>query len=1424
MLNFFKAIFNAVFSRYTLALLVLVGGGLALWFLGPLVSFGGLHPLQGLGMRVTALVMLLALLLFLLLGWSTIVLGVVALCVLIWHAGPLLAVGDAAPLSPVWVRAAIIGGVLLVYAVYGLARLWSAMRTNPDLLNRYLHPDRNKPQNTAREELKTLAGIVRQAVDQLRHMRLGSSGGGVRRVVEGRRYLYELPWYMIIGVPGAGKTTALLNSGCKFPIADQMGSASAQMALASNAGTTNSNWWFTNDAVLIDTAGRYTAQDDGASALVRRSNGSAAEHEGTASDARSSSGSGTPELKNSAEWLGYLGLLRKHRPRAPINGALLTIDVADLVAQSPAQRTAQAAALRARLAELRRELGVRFPVYVLVTKCDLLRGFTDYFSALTSEGRSQVWGFTLPWNSDASRAGAASKLSPQRAADDPEGAAQHSLLGAAIANELDGLRARLDDAMPARLQEEFDLPRRQRLYALPQEFGAIARPLTDLLEEVFLESRFDATQLTHSLRGVYFTSALQGDRHVVAEPHTLMARLSRALAVQGKASPPQATTGNRSYFLHDVMSRIVFKEGHLVRPNLGWEFRFRMLRWLGHAIVLIVFGWLASALLVSYGNNQRYLADTGNKASALADQVTSLFARFKIDGVPDTLQAAQDLPVHRGLDLADPMASYTYGLYTPPPIVSASADTYAHLQDQMLVPQMARRMENVLSRALVDHDEKLAYQTLRVYLMLHDKQHFNAEEMKAWVLRDWQSAEGGKVLGTQASMLPHLESLFSGGRVVQSPLVQNEGLVKRARAFLDGTASSERLYERAKAALLQDAPPDFTLLRVVGAQAGTVFSRASGEPLEKGVPGLYTYDGYHELFSKRLPELVAKAQEEDAWVMGQDGRWGAAGSVQATLGAAGKKTVDAAAQLLKVEPLMEDIRRRYLTEYTQHWTAFLDDIRPVTGTTLAFDLTMLRQFAAPDSPLSRLARAATRETTLSRQLNVVPDEDKSYFDKASDQLNKQATAIKKNLGLRPEARIEKQLVDSRFAALREVVTGQSDSAFYGAGSSRGGSNFLSGGIRSSLNSGLNNSVNATLNGAGSPSAYTGGRPALENVTAMINEFYTTLAVAETALAANSMPQLNGDPGAKMRLEGARLPAPLQQVLLGLATSGSQKITQGASDILRGQATQQMDRLLGLMTAQVTEVCKRGIEGRYPFVAASASGTAQEVQIEDFNALFASGGVADEYFAKYLAPYVDTSLRPWRYKSPGTPNLATPMDSLGTAPPPSTTGPTLTGELLKLLAQRGPNPDAFAQVAQIRDVFFREAGGKRMQWKMDVKVLELDPTINELVINLDGQGQRYVHGPVQAIPINWPGPRGGAQAELTATPRIRPDTSSIITSGPWALLRLMERGRVIDSATVGRASVEFMFDGRRTVLDVNTGRLANPMTTDLLRTFKCPGSA
>ena len=70
--------------------------------------------------------------------------------------------------------------------------------------------------------------------------------------------LASLPWYMFIGPPGAGKTTALVNSGLKFPLAD---TAVGRSAVRGVGGTRNCDWWFTDEAVLIDTAGRYTTQD-----------------------------------------------------------------------------------------------------------------------------------------------------------------------------------------------------------------------------------------------------------------------------------------------------------------------------------------------------------------------------------------------------------------------------------------------------------------------------------------------------------------------------------------------------------------------------------------------------------------------------------------------------------------------------------------------------------------------------------------------------------------------------------------------------------------------------------------------------------------------------------------------------------------------------------------------------------------------------------------------------------------------------------------------------------------------------------------------------------------------------------------------------------------------------------------------------------
>ncbi|MBN3775982.1 type VI secretion system membrane subunit TssM [Burkholderia sp. Ac-20345] len=1329
-------------SRQFLAFLALIVVALVIWFVGPLFAFGGLKPLAGAGMRVLTIALLLAGVLLWLVGWSTSVVFVSLLCLLIWYAAPLLSFGRVAPFEPVSARLTAIAVVVAVFVLFGMFRLWQKMREDDAFLKKMLRMDRRKDESLAAPRLRKIEGIVTSALARLKSMRTGARGLG--KLFQGKRYLYELPWYITLGSQGSGKTSVLINGGLAFPVAEQM-----QRAAGTSVGDAASvDWWMTNDAVLIDTTGYYTRHgmstaDDvnaptaetgkpatgvpgkngtdakpavgGAEDETKRKEASQSKAAAvsTASDHVVSPGQGTGDRRHEvdrAEWFGFLSLLRRNRPRAPINGALLTIDLATLAAADQQARVAEAAVLRARLAELRQELGIRFPVYVMVTKMDRLTGFAEYFGALTAEGRAQAWGFTLPYGKEA--------------------VAKEGLRERCHA-ELAELAQRLGGSIDTHLQDEYDPRKRRSLAALPEEFSALLGPLLDLIDRVFLDSRYDDTQLHSTLRGVYFTSARQRDSEIVVERSTVVQRL---LSTQDHAPVSSARAeGNQGFFLHDLLTRVVFPEAHLVSPNLRWEYRYRFLRLVGHTLALLLFVWLAIGLRASFGHNSDYLDAVGRKVKALTARVTQLYKEPKPEAVPDTLTDARYLPTFPGLDLSDPDSTWRYGLYTPRDIAIESRHAYDALEDNLLLPQIVHRLEDVMSGAIANKDPKAAYDALRVYLMLYDKAKFNATDVKAWVLDDWAKTDSAAVFGGRASMIDHVQQLFSGERVVQSPLIRNDALVQQARAFLDGSNATDRLYQRAKAAMLKEAPDEFTLLRAVGPQAGTVFTRASDAPLSRGVSGLFTFDGYRNLFDKRLPEFVQIARDDDAWVMGRSYLAGLSDSAQ-------KKTAEIVSNATGADDALTDaVRREYLMEYAQQWDAFLNDIRTVSGTSLAFNLKVLRSFAAPDSPLVRLARAAVHETTLTQPMAA---SDGSLLQRAADQLSQKAD---KALGIRVSERIERELVDNHFAALREVVTGRVD-------------------VQSDTQ----------------PVATQADKTGLDGVTNLLNDYYTALTVADNALSNNSMPPAS-DTAAKLKMTADTMPAPFRAVLLQLAADGSREVNQGIGQLLSRQ-----------MQAVVGDTCRLIVEGNYPFSPDSK----RDVSIDDFTRVFAQGGLIDDFFTKTLAPFVDTAAKPWRYRT--LPGATEPV--------------------------QGPDLDPFEHAKAIRDVFFNDPGHKQMTWKADIRIPELDPTIMSLSLDIDGQTTLYQHGPVAPFTITWPGPRGGAHTEITASPRIRPDTSTIAADGPWALMRLLQKGRVAETAIPGRTRVAFSFDGRQAALDVaSAGSVANPLTSDVLKTFRCPST-
>ncbi|WP_437741579.1 type VI secretion system membrane subunit TssM [Sorangium sp. So ce1504] len=291
-----------------------------------------------------------------------------------------------------------------------------------------------------RAEIQELQRQVQGGISALKSSKLGKGKE------HGNAALYSLPWYVIIGPPGAGKTTALKHSGLVFPYAHPSNGGGVRGV----GGTRNCDWWFTNEAILLDTAGRYTTEQD--------------DHE---------------------EWIAFLQMLLKHRARRPLNGILVAVSVADLIDASEQQVELMGKKLRARIDEVMTQLHMVLPVYLLFTKCDLIAGFSEFFGDMRKSDRAQAWGATLKLSAD--------KANPGRLFD----------------AEFDALAKQIHGRSLKRLVMERSREARERVYQFPLEFSGIRRNLSDLVSTVFMVNAFQGTPI---FRGFYFTSGTQEGR------------------------------------------------------------------------------------------------------------------------------------------------------------------------------------------------------------------------------------------------------------------------------------------------------------------------------------------------------------------------------------------------------------------------------------------------------------------------------------------------------------------------------------------------------------------------------------------------------------------------------------------------------------------------------------------------------------------------------------------------------------------------------------------------------------------------------------------------------------------------------------------------------------------------------------------------
>lgn len=815
--------------------------------------------------------------------WLLAMLGLLAFSLLVWFAGPLLAIGGDVPLASPLARILVAAAFALQYV---LQKLWSARqarRKNERVVLALASEQAARPTAEAAQLRERFAN----ALQTLRRTRFGTRGGFWSSMSWkfGRQYLYQIPWYMIIGAPGTGKTTALLNSGLNFPLADSLGRGSVKGV----AGTRNCDWWFTDRAVLIDTAGRYTTHE-------------------------------SDRVADRRAWEGFLQLLREARPRRPLNGVLVAVSVTDLVSFNSKQLAEHALTLRTRLDELQIALGIRIPVYLLLTKCDLLVGFVDWFLELDRRDRDQVWGVTFDFS--ASDAGSA--------ADD-------------FAESFDRLTARLADGLLDRLNSERDPQRRARIFALPRQLRGLRERLDDLVRGVFCPRAEQPHASTTCLRGVYFTSGTQEGTPI----DRMLSAFGRELGLERQILPPNQNTG-KSFFLARLLSEVVFAEaefaGH-TPSRQRWQRRLILASMVAMQLAAVA---LAATWVIGYSRSADEIARIGSEVA----QARAVLDKIPPPGGMDPRALLPEMNAVRGLALANlrprpaaPAPLLDLGAGAHRKLVAAMRQAYDRMLLGPMLEQIARGIDALLRGGA---DLNLQYEALKAYTMLNDASHFDAVALKAFVTLYWDSVSAPPLTASErAQLVQHLDALLTAG-AVGSGTVSDAALVESVRNRLRGQSTAQRVATRLEAVLGSEPYADFTIASV-GPASGELFVGADGRSPPRAVPGRYTLEAYRKGVVAVVPAVAEQLSSEAGWVLGA-------------------AAFNAGASLTPTpEQVGSEVLALYRTSYARAWSDFVEDLRLKRAVGNDEAVRQAQALGARDGPLATLLESIVRQTTLDTQ-------------------------------------------------------------------------------------------------------------------------------------------------------------------------------------------------------------------------------------------------------------------------------------------------------------------------------------------------------------------------------------------------------------------------------------------------------------------------
>lgn len=720
----------------------------------------------------------------------------------IWWLGPRWEIFGSHPLGP-WLNRLLASLALTVIfcMVWGLC----LMRRLREMHEAQEHTEQRKIDATL-AEVELQEASLNATLDEL----IGSLGAS-------RNARYKLPWYLVLGVENAGKTSLINRSGQSFALTHVM-KASGQGKRARYGF----DWWIGDRAVLIDPDGELLTQQ----AL----------------------NDGEPAELESRLWDHFITWLERERTQRPLDGIVLVLDLARLSHAKVGVRKAYAALLRARMRELMERLSTRLPVYVTFSKMDLLHGFDEFFRHYSRAERRAPLGFTF----------SASSL------DMP------GLWEEEFARAYDNMLEQLNSNLPALLAECRDTEGRESLFRFVRQLAGLRDVLLGFLKEALSSDRFSTAAM---VRGSYFTSVYQ--QGVPEDPFADAA--ARRYGMSDTTQPAHRTARSALYFSEELFSKVIYPEAGLASDNARVIQRRHRLHRASAMACLCIGISLVGGWSYFYQQNASALAAVEHKARDFAAEHPTDF--INVDPSGYTLLAPLDRLRDTTLEFGDYRSQVPVladmGLYQGNNVGRKVENAYLTMLETRFLPGLMVGIMEDMNRASPGSNEKLAL--LRMLRMLADASGRQANRVHDFMADRWQRLfpHQGNI---QRRLLKHLDyalahtdltaSVAEGKALARQAMAPLRESIQAAQHELDKLPMVERVYAAMIADSTRHGVSSLDLRQGVGPAWGTVFKARDNDPHHINIPGLVTRDGFEHYFLSEIDQATELALI-DLWVLGQ---------------------------------------------------------------------------------------------------------------------------------------------------------------------------------------------------------------------------------------------------------------------------------------------------------------------------------------------------------------------------------------------------------------------------------------------------------------------------------------------------------------------------------------------------------------------------